>query len=260
VTNAGDDTVSLVDTTSNTVSSTIPVGKSPQGIVVTPDGAKVYVVNGLGNSLTVLNTATKQAVTTIPVGSEPQAIALAPDGKTAYVTNFNDNSISVVNTDTDTELGRVDLGKKKGPNGIAVTPDGKRAFVVNFKDDSFSILDMTMNPLVVSGDPLSFGLQPARVAISADNTRAYISSVLDSTVGVFDITVSPVEEVGSVFTSFEPDGVLVSPKGRRLYVTGFGRSGTGNELDVVSTINNGVITTLTVGKGPYALALKPTPP
>lgn len=260
VTSAVDDTVSLVDTTSNTVSMTIPVGKAPQGIMVTPDGTKAYVVNGKGNSVTVLNTATKQVVVTIPVGKEPQAIAIAPDGKTAYVTNFDDNTVSVLNTAADTVLSTVALGSKKGPNGIAVTPDGQRALVVNFNGDSFSLLDATANPVVVSGDPVSFGLQPAKVAISADGTRAYISSVLDSTVGVFDLTKNPVEEAGSVFTSFEPDGVAVFSQGKRLYVAGFGRSGTGRELDVISTVNNGVITTITVGKGPFALALKPPPP
>ena len=260
VTAATDDEVTVVDTTTNAVTTTVPVGKSPQGIAVAPDGTKVYVVNGLGDSVTVLNTATKQVVTTIPVGQEPQAVAFAPDGKTAYVTNFADNTVSVLNATTDAVLSTVDLGKKKGPNGIAVTPDGKRAVVVNFDDDSFSILDTTANPVVVSGEPVIFGLQPAKIAISTDGTRAYISSVLDSTVGVFDLIASPVVEVANVFTTFEPDGIAVSPRGKRFYVAGYGRSGTGNELDVVSTISGEVIATIRVGKGPFALALKPPPP
>jgi len=66
--------------------------------------------------------------------------------------------------------------------------------------------------------------------------------------------------VANVFTTFEPDGIAVSPRGKRFYVAGYGRSGTGNELDVVSTINGEVIATIKVGKGPFALALKPPPP
>jgi YVTN family beta-propeller protein len=260
VTNSEDDNVSLIDTTSNTVSGKVAVGKFPQGIAVTPDGTKVYVVNGKGNSLTVLNSATKQAIATVPVGNEPQAIALAPDGKTAYVTNFPDNTVSVVNTTTDTEVGSVDLGTKKGPDGIAVTPDGKRVFVVNYRNDSFSILDASVNPVVVLGDPVPFGFQPVKVAISADGTRAYISSVLDSTIGVFDITGGEVEEIGSIFTSPEPEGIALFPLARRLYGVAFGESGEGHRLNVVSTVSNDVITTIDVGKGPFAVALKPTPP
>jgi YVTN family beta-propeller protein len=261
VTAARDHEVSVVDTTTNAVTTTVPVGKSPQGVAVMPDGTKIYVVNSLDDSVTVVNTATKQVVTTIPVGKEPQSVVFAPDGKAAYVTNFSDNTVSVLNTATDTVVATVDLGKKKGPNGIAVTPDGKRAFVVNFDGDSFSVLDTVANPVVVSGDPVTFGLQPVKIAISADGTRAYISSVLESLVGVFDLTVSPIASVASISTTFEPDGVLVSPKGKRLYVAGYGRSGDGRDVDVISTVNGEPVTErpIRVGRGPFALALKPAP-
>lgn len=261
VTAARDHKVSIVDTTTNAVTTTVRVGKSPQGVAVTPDGTKVYIVNSLDNSVTALNTATKQVVTTIPVGKEPQAVVFAPDGKTAYVTNFSDNTVSVLNTATDTVLSTVDLGKKKGPNGIAVAPDGKRVFVVNFDGDSFSVLDTVANPVVVSGNPVTFGLQPVKIAISADGTRAYISSVLESLVGVFDLTVSPITTVASISTTFEPDGVLVSPKGKRLYVAAYGRSGDGRDVDVISTVNGEPVTErpIRVGRGPFALALKPAP-
>jgi YVTN family beta-propeller protein len=261
VTAARDDEVVVVDTTTNAVTKTVPVGESPQGVAVMPDGTKVYVVNSLDDSVTVLNTATKQVVKTIRVGKEPQAVVFAPDGKTAYVTNFKDNTVSVLETTTDTVLNTVDLGKGRGPNGIAVTPDGKRALVANFDDDTFSILNTSANPVVVSGDPITFGLQPAKIAISADGTRAYVSSVLEFLVGVFDLTVNPVVGVASISTTFEPDGIVLSPKGKRLYVAGYGRSGRGRALDVVSTINGEVVTErpVRVGRGPFALALKPAP-
>ena len=41
ITNDLDNTVSVVATASNTVSATIPVGKAPFGVAVTPDGSKV---------------------------------------------------------------------------------------------------------------------------------------------------------------------------------------------------------------------------
>ena len=38
-----DDAVAVIDTTQNRVVATIPVPKGPHGLVVTPDGRKVYV-------------------------------------------------------------------------------------------------------------------------------------------------------------------------------------------------------------------------
>ena len=41
----GANTVSVIDTATNTVTATIPVGAGPLGVAVTPDGSKVYVAN-----------------------------------------------------------------------------------------------------------------------------------------------------------------------------------------------------------------------
>ena len=38
-----DNTVSVIDTATNTVTATVPVGSYPIGVAVTPDGTKVYV-------------------------------------------------------------------------------------------------------------------------------------------------------------------------------------------------------------------------
>ena len=44
----GDNTVSVINTATNTVSATITVGTNPNGISVSPDGSKVYVANENG--------------------------------------------------------------------------------------------------------------------------------------------------------------------------------------------------------------------
>ena len=45
ITNGGGNTVSVIDTATNTVVSTIPVGTCPQGVAVNPAGTRVYVTN-----------------------------------------------------------------------------------------------------------------------------------------------------------------------------------------------------------------------
>src|SRR5260370_42277215 len=49
VTNEAANTVSVIDTTTNAVIATIPVGLLPFGVAVTPDGSKVYVTNLASN-------------------------------------------------------------------------------------------------------------------------------------------------------------------------------------------------------------------
>src|SRR5215470_12939312 len=45
ITNQRSNTVSVIDTATDTVSATIPVGLIPFGVAVSPDGSKVYVTN-----------------------------------------------------------------------------------------------------------------------------------------------------------------------------------------------------------------------
>ncbi len=64
ITNESAGTVSVIDTTTDTViGDPILVGRVPYGVAVTPDGSKVYVTNGAG-TVSVIDTATN-AVSTI---------------------------------------------------------------------------------------------------------------------------------------------------------------------------------------------------
>ena len=45
ITNAASNNVSVIDTATNTVIATIPVGPGPFGVALSPDGRKVYVAN-----------------------------------------------------------------------------------------------------------------------------------------------------------------------------------------------------------------------
>ena len=88
--------------------------------------------------------------------------------------------------------------------------------------------------------------------------RAYIASVLDFSIATLDTTTKV--KGTSIPISTEPDGLVVSPKGKRLYVAAFGRNGTTNYIDVISTIKNASVATITVDDGPFALALTPPKP
>ena len=71
-----DNTVSVIDTATNTVVATIAVGGF--GIAITPDGTRAYVTNEFSNTVSVIDTATNTVVATIPVGSLPLWVAITP--------------------------------------------------------------------------------------------------------------------------------------------------------------------------------------
>jgi YVTN family beta-propeller protein len=54
VTNVDDNTVSVIDTVSNAVVATIPVGGFPDGVATTPDGTHAYVTNAFDSTVSVM--------------------------------------------------------------------------------------------------------------------------------------------------------------------------------------------------------------
>jgi len=63
--------VSVINTATNTVSATIPVGAGPFGVDVTPNGSRVYVASQYSNTVSVINTATNTVIDTVTTGSGP---------------------------------------------------------------------------------------------------------------------------------------------------------------------------------------------
>src|SRR5260221_841414 len=83
ITNNGDNTVSVIDTATNTVvGSPIPVGSGPYGVAVTPDGSKVYVTNNSTanpGTVSVIATATNTVTAMVTIGPSPAGVAVNPD-------------------------------------------------------------------------------------------------------------------------------------------------------------------------------------
>src|SRR2546422_200615 len=112
ITNFIDNTVSVIDTATNTVTAPpVPVGQFPQGVAVPvgvirpdvavlPDGAHVSVGNFCSNTVSVIGTATNAVTATVMVGLNPEGIAVTPDGAHVYVGNFFGNTVSVIDTAT----------------------------------------------------------------------------------------------------------------------------------------------------------------
>ncbi|MDN3351237.1 hypothetical protein [Actinomadura sp. DC4] len=82
VTDFNANTVSVIDTATNTVIGTIPVGANPRGVAISPGGTRVYVANFGSTTVSVIDTATNAVIATIPVGAFPIRVAVGRVGAT----------------------------------------------------------------------------------------------------------------------------------------------------------------------------------
>src|SRR6185436_15624376 len=117
------DTVSVINTSTNTVAATISVGVKPYYVAAV--GTKVYVTNGASNTVSVIDANTNTVTATIPVGLYPRGIKA--HGTDLYVANFGDanysggNYISVIDSLNNTVRGTIVLPVgSEGPRGVTV--------------------------------------------------------------------------------------------------------------------------------------------
>ena len=223
-------TVSVINTATNTALKPITVGLGVNAIAVTPNGKTVYVSSGAritngmvcgsggpqtgANTVTPINTATNEPGRPINVGQSPGAIAITPDGKTAYV--LSQRGVVPVSTATDKPGKPINAGKDL--TGIAITPDGKTAYVV-------STLSAAVTPIRIATDTalkaIKIGIPPSgyefpdQIAITPDSGTAYVST----TAGVVPIRTATNTVLKLIKVGNGPGAIAITPDSRTAYVS-----------------------------------------
>ena len=123
VSNSADDTVSVISTSDNTVTTTIDVGDGPLGVAVNPSGDYVYVTNNLDDTVSVISTSDNTVTTTIDVGDGPWGVAVTPSGDYVYVANNLKDTVSVISTSDNTVTTTISVGDS--PAGFGMFIGGK---------------------------------------------------------------------------------------------------------------------------------------
>lgn len=148
-------------------------------IALSPDGARLWVVNPDADSVTAVRLPELVAEPAIDVGAEPWAVAVTPGG-TVLVMNRAAGSITFleeVGSDTSsgtsggtsrrtsrrTSRDRFDLSVGPEPGGLALSHDGALAFVSLSADAELAVIDVTSRTVI---DRLPLGPLPWAVATS----------------------------------------------------------------------------------------------
>ncbi len=246
ITDSSGSNVSVINTASNTVVSTIPVGNTPIGVCTSPDGTKAYIVNQHDNNIYVINTYNYSRIAVIYLSIYPYSCAMSPDGSKLYVVQYLSNVVSVINTSTNTVTNTITVGAN--PLGIAVSPNGSRAYVTNFSDNSISVINTTSNTVSTT---FKVGASPKGVVLSPDGSKLYVANFNSNTLSVINTANNSVTR--TIATGTGPWGVAMSPDGSKVYVSNF----TSGTVSVVNTLSNLVTSTVNVGINPEGLSVSP---
>src|SRR2546421_5772007 len=100
VSNEGPATISVIDTATDKVVSTLKVGQKPRGIALSPDAKRLYVSDQTANALRVIDVDKNAEIAQVALGDSPEAIYVAPDGKWLSAAIEENDQVLLVDTGT----------------------------------------------------------------------------------------------------------------------------------------------------------------
>jgi YVTN family beta-propeller protein len=250
VVSIGSNSVSFIDTATNSVKHVTYLGRSPHEAFFTPDGKEVWVTVRGENYVSVLDAKSFAEKTRITTPNGPGMQIFSPDGKYGYICSSFNPETDVVTVADHKIIAKVKQESPFCPN-IAASPDGQQVW--------FTLKDVGKTQVFSAKPP--FGLiktmdtgpitNHVNFAHTPKGTFAYITVGGINEVKVFrtdDFSLVATIAVGKL-----PHGVWPSGDGTRVYV-GLENN---DALVAIDTATNQVIATIPIGQAPQAIAYVP---
>jgi len=272
--------VTVINGSDFSVAATIPVGKRPRGIHLSPDGRLVYValsgtpieappqIDAHGNpifdkkkggdddenadksadGIGVVDIAAKKLTGKLKAGSDPEEFALSKDGHRIYISNEDTKTASVINIASGKLEHIIPVGQE--PEGVTTTPDGRQFYVTCEAGGDIYVIDArsysTVAHFKVNGRPRS-------VAFLSAGSIGFIPSESAGELNVIDSANAAVLKTITLPAGSRPMRVKLSTDEKRLYVSN-GRAGT---ISVFDAHGYELLDTIKVGTRPWGIGVSP---
>jgi YVTN family beta-propeller protein len=257
----------VIDATRDEVITRIAVGKRPRGLVISPDGERLYVAlsgspksppgvdpstippaDRSADGIGVVDLGSLKLLQVIPGGQDPETFDVTRDGRRLWVSNEETAEASLVDLEAGKVLLRAPVGVE--PEGVTIHPGGEVVYVTNEEDDTISVLDAATGAARAT---IPVCARPRAVAFTADGSRGFVSCENDSAVAVIDARRHQRQAVVPLpAATTRPMGMAMSRDGKTLYVSG-GRGRDVHAIDVATQEPAGAFAD--VGIRPWGLAL-----
>jgi YVTN family beta-propeller protein len=229
-------TVSVIDSDTNTVIKNIHVRDGPRFIEALAGGGAVYVANFRSNTVSVIDSDTNTVIKNITVGDRPRFIEALAGGGAVYVANSGSDSVSVINPANNTVIKNIEVGAYPS----SIHRYGDAVYVANSDSNTVSVINLVNNTVIknikVGAYPFSItsSMNAVYVANGESNTVSVINPANNTVIKNIEVGASP-----GIIYGFE-DVVYVA-------------NGESNTVSVINPANNTVIKNIEVGANPSSI-------
>jgi YVTN family beta-propeller protein len=215
VANYGDGTVSAINTTTNAVTATIPLGgNTPRDLAVDPSSHTVYVAGQVTSAtsqgiVTIVNGAHNTVISSITQPGVFSNVAVDSSTHAALVTECCLNKLAILSGVTFRDI------SVPGTRGVAVDSATHTAYVTNadINAGAVSVVNESTNTVIAT---VPVGSEPYGAAVDPSTDVIYVTNAGDNTVSVIDGATNAV--VATVPVGELPTGIAVDAATHTAYV------------------------------------------
>ena len=122
----------------------IPVGQSPSGLAVTPDGKLLLSADRDSNQVSVIDIDSRKVIATVKTGERPFGVTIDAEGRRAYTANVASDDVTVIDIASRAAVGTVKVGHR--PYAVALAKG--RGFVTDQYSGTVTVFDLaTLAPI-----------------------------------------------------------------------------------------------------------------
>ena len=291
VLNSAEASVSLIDMPTRKVIKTVPVGKEPHHLMLTPDQKTLLIANAAGNDVQLMNPVNGELTGKIPEIIDPYQIGYSPNHKWFIANGNRLDRVDIYAADgANLKLAKT-IKLAKTPSHIAYTSDSKIAFISLQDSSELAAIDLATQTLLwkipTGNTPAGLWMTPGDqyllVGITgednvqvidwknrkeikriltgkgahnfrplADKKHVFLSNRIASTISL--INMQTLEKVGDITgLPSGPDDMEITPDGKTMWVTfRFAK-----KVGVIDIPSMKLIATIPVGKSPHGVFFTP---
>jgi YVTN family beta-propeller protein len=291
VLNSGDANVSLIDMQTQKVIKTVPVGKEPHHLMMTPDEKILLIANAAGDSVAQMNPSSGELTGQVSKIIDPYQIGYSPNSKWFIANGNRLNRVDIYSVSgADLQL-KKSLKLGKTPSHIAFTADSKMAFITLQDSNQLAALDLETQTILwlmptgktpaglwmtprdqylligITGEDyvqvidwknrtevkrISTGKGAHNFRPLGDKRHVFVSNRIASSISLIDM--QSLEKVGEIKgLPAGPDDMEITPDGKTMWATfRFSR-----KVGVIDIPTMALVKVIPVGKSPHGIFFYP---
>ena len=228
--------------------SIIPVGETPKGVKIHPNGNIAFVANEKSGTISVIDVDLLTVTKEFEVGEVPHNIRFDSQGNTAYVTLQGEDKIAVIDV-KNLEM-KDSISVQKLPHNLDLSPDNRYLYTTNIGTSDVAVIDLHTKEIIKR---IKVSAGHHGIDVTNDGARIYVSGIGADKVNVIDA--ESLEVVKQIDVGMGPHGVRANEDGSKVYVG----VTTTNEVLVIDSTSLEIDEKIQVGKVPFWLDVPKNP-